>query len=343
MSHLRDELVTPLWRDAHLHLRQDAQIPLLASATDRWCSHAVVMPNTTPPIDTPERVTQYLTECTSAMFTCKPLVTVYLTPQMRPETLRACFKVGAVAVKVYPADQTSNSHHGITRDAYLQPTQQFIDCLGVAQEEDKLVLWHGELPGEWIVRSENAFCRPFSRIVQQFPRLRMVLEHITTEEGIETVRSLARMYPVRGTITMHHLWMQNGTDDFMRPKLRPDWFCMPIAKSPEDWVALITAIREPMFFLGTDSAPHSPENKYCPECCAGCFTAPHPEMLVQIFEEQDAMTHLVPFVTERMGEFYRLGPPTGELKFRREGWTVPDNFYGYVPFLAHWQLKWKLA
>lgn len=338
------DLVTPLWRDAHLHLRQGDQVRLLANATDRWCSEAVVMPNTSPPINTPEQVSEYLQQCSNAMARCKPLVTVYLTPQMSPETLRACFRAGAVAMKIYPAEQTTNSHHGFPRDTYWEPTQQFIDCMGVAEEEDKLVLWHGELPGEWIVEAENAFCTPFTYIVRQFPKVRMVMEHITTQEAVDTIRSLATMqFPVRATITMHHLWMKNGTNDFMRPKLRPDWFCMPIAKAPEDWAGLITAIREPWFFLGTDSAPHSPENKYCAECCAGCFTSPHPEMLIQIFEEQGDLDHLVEFAATRMGEFYRLGPPTGELRFKQEEWTVPDSFYGYVPFLAHNKLKWKLA
>lgn len=340
---MADYIETPLWRDAHLHLRQEPYTELLGPISARWCSDVVVMPNTTPPVIWPEDVVKYEKECRASLGSCNPIMTLYLTDFTTPDMIRRAKSVGCRAVKVYPAEQTTNSHHGISRKLYENPEPLFEVFKAIQDGEDMLVLWHGEMPGEEIMEQEAKFCPAFERMAYNFPRLRMVLEHVSSAEGVNLVAALhAQGYPVAGTITLHHLWLKNGLTDVMRPKCKPDWVCMPIAKTRKDHTALITAVAHPAFFLGTDSAPHLPEAKYCSDVCAGCFTAPHPEMLLTTLEEYNMMECLVPFVTERMGKFYGLGKPVGNLKFVKERWPVPAKVNGYVPFLAGRELSWRL-
>lgn len=339
---MQNYIETPLWRDAHLHLRQEPYLELLGPISARWCSDVVVMPNTTPAIMFPEDVVKYQKDCRASLGSCNPIMTLYLTPHTTVEHIQLAKAAGCQAVKIYPAEQTTNSHHGFARQLYDQP-QPVFDLFKAIEKEGMLALWHGELPGEEIMEQEARFCEFFERMARNFPRLRMVLEHVSSAEGVNLVKSLHESgFPVAATITMHHLWLKNGLTDVMRPKCKPDWVCMPIAKTRRDHLALITAVAHPAFFLGTDSAPHLPEAKYCSDVCAGCFTAPHPEMLLETLEEFNLMRYLVPFVTERMGRFYGLGEPVGKLRFVKERWPVPNKVNGYVPFLAGRNLSWRL-
>ena len=151
--------------------------------------------------------------------------------------------------------------------------------------------------------------------------------------------------PVAATITMHHLWMTKGLDDVMGGLFKPDWFCKPVAKRASDHEALVRALRHDRVFLGTDAPP--PINrgrKYAAaKCCAGCFTAPHPEMLVQKFEDFGILDLLPAFTSpERMGAFYRLPAHSEKLQFVNEEWTVPEQVGGLVPFLGGMKLRWRL-
>jgi dihydroorotase len=337
-----NRIETPLWRDGHLHLRQKPQIDAIGPISARWCSDVVVMPNTSPPVTTADGVKSYRRDCRAALGSCNPVMTLYLTPDTTPEMIIEAKAAGCGAVKVYPCEQTTNSQYGIPRELYDDPEPLYRVLTAIADSHMPL-LWHGELPGEEIMDQEAMFCPVFERVARDVPRLRMVFEHVSSLEGVEIVKKLySQGYYVAATISLHHLWLKNGLTDVMRPKCKPDWVCMPIAKRRKDHAALISVISHPAFFLGTDSAPHLSEAKYCSEICAGCFTSPHPEMLLDIFEEHGLFGHLVAFTSRRMGDFYWLGEPVGQLKFVRNSHKVPDLVEGYVPFLAGRELKWRL-
>ncbi len=372
-----DLLTTPPWRDAHLHLRQGYMTKPLARFTGGYCTEAVVMPNTVPAVETADHVRTYLSFCkqwlwpVDALRLCQPLMTIKLTKKTTPDIVREAKAVGAVAIKVYPEGVTTNSGHGtsapseytvplwepfsgpedvITREMLLNPTRQMIEVLEAAEDYGMIVLWHGELPGSFVMDREHDFLKVFESMARRFPRLRMVLEHITTEAAVNMVDLLYHDgFKVAATVTMHHLWMKNGLDDVMGGMLRPDRFCKPVAKRPGDHKALVRAVRMPNVFLGTDSAAHSLKDKYAAQCCAGCFTANTPEMLVQLFDDWGILGDLIYFTSERMAAFYGIPSTPGmpKLYFRRKEWEVPreidvPGFDTIVPFLAGETLRWKL-
>lgn len=339
------DIVMPAWRDAHLHLRQDQLLSHLAEHSRLFCSDVVVMPNTNPPIDSPERLRHYTEICRKYLGErCRPLVTIYLTRDMTVETVKACREAGAFAIKIYPAHGTTNSDHGWIRDDYISLPDRVRAIFAYCQEVGMPILWHGELPEMHFMQAEAAFLSVFTDVASRYPDLKMVMEHVTDAWSIHCLRSLRSAgRRVACTITMHHLWLQ-WTNDVLKPKFKPDWFHMPLPKGMDDWMELLRAVLEDWAFLGTDSAAHSTPNKYAAECCAGCFTACHPEMLLVLFQRYHLLEHLTAFTSERMAAFYELEPgPTFSVRFWAEPWQVPSMYSPLlVPFLHDQILPWQL-
>jgi dihydroorotase len=340
-------LTIPAISDMHVHLRQDELLKDVAPFTDRCCAYAVVMPNLMPPITTVERLMDYRKSLERELQHTQPLMTFKLIGTSTAESVRAFHEAGTVAGKLYPEGVTTNSADGIGREALEHPERfpRFQDALGEMERLDLVLCLHGEMPEEFCLDREREFLPFVSWVLNQYPKLRVVLEHITTADAVHFVSGkFADGKRLAATITLHHLMLT--LDDVIGDKLRPHHFCKPIAKRPEDMKALrgVVRTRHPAFFLGSDSAPHPMANKECAESCAGVFSAPVlPELLVQLFEGFDALDALPGFVSDFGNSFYRLTAPAWTLRLAREKWRVPSLCNGVVPLAAGQELDWRLV
>ena len=204
---------------------------------------------------------------------------------------------------------------------------------------------HGEDPGDdvFCLDREERFLQTLDWIVDAFPNLRVVLEHLSSAAAVEFVQS--HPSPMLGaTVTAHHLELT--LDDVIGDKLMPHHFCKPIAKGPQDRMALIEAVVQPgqtKFFLGTDSAPHERSVKECACGAAGVFTAPLAmPLLAEIFEREDALPQLEQFSSVNGAQFYGLPQNEEEITLDREEWIVPEQYDGVVPLRAGKTIQWKI-
>ena len=266
-------LDTPL--DMHLHLREGAMLELVAPFSAAQFAGGVIMPNLVQPVDTLERVEAYraaiLSACGPLPFT--PYMTLFFRDYSRAELLAA--REAIIGVKLYPAGITTQSEAGV-RDL-----DRIGDTVALLEELDIPLLVHGETSG-FVMEREREFLPIYRWLAEAFPRLRLVMEHITSAE---TVALLERYDNLAATVTLHHLLIT--LDDVAGGLLRPDLFCKPIAKTPRDREALCEAVfaGHPRLFFGSDSAPHPRHKKECLGCAAGVFSAPVAlPMLVQLFE-----------------------------------------------------------
>jgi dihydroorotase len=328
--------------DAHVHLREGAMLESVARHTATQFGRALVMPNTQKPILTFEDANQYCKEIISATprSSFYPLMTVKLTDKTTPEVIRECKGTHVVAGKVYPEGVTTNSEDGVRSILDLYPVFAEMEKVGL------VLCLHGEVPGVFCIDREAAFFSTLRDVASSFPRLRVVLEHVTTVGAVNTVASLSDR--VAATITVHHMLLT--LDDVIGGTLRPHNFCKPVAKREEDRQALTRAATsgDPKFFLETDSAPHSREKKECSSGCAGVFTAPVAmPLLAQIFESSCQRSAwpaaLEEFSSTHGAAFYGLPEPKGRLELAVCPWTVPSEYGGVVPFKAGEALRWKVA
>lgn len=298
------EIVRP--DDWHLHVRDGdmlrATLPHSASVFGR----AIMMPNLKPPVRTLADLRAYRDRIEAALpegSRFRPLMTLYLTEDADVRDIREGARSGDLAaVKLYPAGATTNSDSGVREMGRVAPV------LEAMQEADVPLLIHGEVadPEVDIFDREAVFIeRVLEPLRKDFPGLRVVLEHVTTRQGIDCV--MAGGDRLAATITPHHL-MINRTDIF-RGGVRPHLFCLPIAKREEHRLALRKAAvsGSPRFFLGTDSAPHPMHDKESACGCAGVFNAPVALACVaQVFDEEGALDRLEAFVSRNGPAFYRL-------------------------------------
>jgi dihydroorotase len=333
--------------DQHVHLREGSMLKNVAPFTDRCCAYSVVMPNLTPPVTTVERLIAYRTSVKADLRNTTPLMTFKLVEATTPAIVRELQSAGASAGKLYPEGVTTNSSGGISRTCLDHPERFpiFLDALSEMEQLDLVMCLHGELPGAFCLDREREFLPFVGWILNNYPRLRVVMEHITTADAVRfVVDHAAQGKRLGATITLHHLMLT--LDDVIGEKLRPHHFCKPIAKRPEDEEALWRVIHErhPAFFLGSDSAPHPVSDKECAEGCAGVFSAPVlPELLVQLFEERDALDALPSFVSRYGNSFYKLPPRESKLRLEKEKWRVPSVCAGVVPLAAGEELNWRLV
>jgi dihydroorotase len=305
------------------------------------------MPNLTPPITTVEMLNDYGGSLGHVLKHTRPLMTFKLIGTTTAECVRAFHEAGAVAGKLYPEGVTTNSADGIGRGVLERPERfpTFQDALGEMERLDLVLCLHGEMPGAFCLDREREFLPFVAWLLNHYPKLRVVLEHVTTSDAVRFVSSnVADGKHLAATITLHHLLLT--LDDVIGDKLRPHYFCKPIAKQPEDKEALreVVRTRHPAFFLGSDSAPHLVMDKECAEGCAGVFSAPVlPELLAQVFEEVDAMNALRGFASDFGNAFYRVSAPDWTLRLEKVKWQVPGLYNGVVPLAAGQKLDWKLV
>jgi len=298
------EIITP--DDWHLHLRDGEMMAAVTPVSARYFARAIIMPNLVPPVTNLKEAEAYRRRIIAAVpldLDFEPLMTLYLTEDTTPGELEKAHLSGIVkAVKLYPAGATTNSQSGV-RDF-----EKIIPALEKMAELAMPLCVHGEVTNDDIdiFDREAVFIeRILEPIRNQVPDLKVVLEHVTTTEGIEYIRNGGKN--IAGTITTHHLIINRN--HILAGGIRPHYYCLPVAKRERHRLALVQAATsgEKNFFLGTDSAPHTDPTKLSPCGCAGIFTALNTMgCLAHVFENADALANLEYFTSHNGPNFYNL-------------------------------------
>ncbi len=292
--------------DWHLHLRSGEMMRAVLPWTTRHFARAIVMPNLTPPVVTRADAVKYHSEITAAIpegDRFQPLMTLYLTEQTDPADVRAAFEnQDAVAVKLYPAGATTNSAAGVRELEKIYPVLEVMEEIGMP------FLVHGEVvdPEVDIFDREAVFIeQKLIPIRQRFPKLKIVFEHLTTQDGVDYV--LGSDNHTAATITPHHLVINRNA--MLVGGIKPHYYCLPVAKREKHRLALRRAATsgDPRFFLGTDSAPHLDSAKESACGCAGVFNAANALAIVaQVFDDENALHLLEGFTSLHGPDFYGL-------------------------------------
>ena len=333
--------------DWHVHLRDGDMLAAVAPFTARVFARAIVMPNLVPPVVTVAAAAAYRTRILATLpeghgFT--PLMTCYLTDEADADEIARGFDEGVFAAcKLYPAHATTNAAHGVTdvRNLFL--------ALEAMQRIGMPLLVHGEVtdPEVDVFDREAVFIdRVLGPLVGDFPALKVVLEHITTEQAVAFVEAAGPN--VAATITPQHLVINRNA--MFAGGLRPHQYCLPVAKRERHRLAVRRAAvsGSPKFFLGTDSAPHAVERKEQDCGCAGIFNAPFAlETYAEVFEEEGALDRFEAFASENGALFYGLPLNEGRLVLERTPVVVPASLPAagsrVVPFKAGETMSWRVA
>lgn len=333
--------------DWHLHLRDGDDMRSVLPHTARQFARAIVMPNLRPPVTTVVAARAYRERILAAVPTgmnFAPLMTLYLTDNTPPAEIVAAKQSGLIhAVKYYPAGATTNSDSGVTDLHKAYP------AIAAMEEQGVPLLLHGEVTDSEIdiFDREAVFIeRHLTRLLRDFPKLNIVLEHITTKQAAEFVQ--AAPANVAATITAHHLLYNRNA--MFKGGIRPHYYCLPILKRETHREVLIAAATSgnPKFFLGTDSAPHTQDAKESACGCAGVFTAHAAiELYAEVFEQAGRLNKLDAFASFYGADFYGLPRNTQKITLRKESWTVPEslNMAGQklIPLRAGETLRWKMV
>jgi dihydroorotase len=342
-----DELTITRPDDWHLHLRDGEHMRAVVGDSARRFARAIVMPNLRPPVTTTELALAYRQRILSALpagSAFQPLMTLYLTDNTRPVEIERARASGAVyAVKYYPAGATTNSDSGVT------DVRRCDDTLHAMSDAGMPLLVHGEVtdPEVDVFDREKVFVqRVLIPLVQRFPRLKVVMEHITTAEAVEFVAGASDR--VAATITAHHLLLNRNA--IFQGGIRPHHYCLPVLKRESHRQALIKAAvsGNPKFFLGSDSAPHARHTKETSCGCAGLYTASAGiELYAEAFDVAQALDKLEGFASFFGADFYGLRRNRERVTLRRVPWQVPEEVaFGadrLVPMRAGAQVQWTLA
>jgi dihydroorotase len=336
---MADELLLPKPDDFHVHFRQGESLQNYVRSQAAWCGRALVMPNTLPPIADAASLNEYrekITACLPKSSDFIPLMSFKLLAGMGAATVKACAASGAVAGKYYPAGATTNAVDGPSSPELVSEALSAMELAGI------VLSIHGEDPDVPSLERETAFLPTLEKILVRWPRLRIVLEHLSTKEAVDFVASGPER--LAATVTVHHLLFT--IDDMMGGSLNPHLFCKPVIKSATDRKALRNAVfsGSPKFFFGSDSAPHGLAAKESAHAPGGVYSSPTAiPALVGLFESEGALKALEPFIARNGATFYRLPAPHGSLRLLRKAWTVPGEIDGAVPMCAGTELAWRLA
>jgi dihydroorotase len=331
--------------DWHIHFRDDAVMQSVLPDTARVFGRAIAMPNLKPPVVNVADAAAYRGRLLAAAgdIAFEPLMTLYLTDNTQPDEIRRARASGFVhAVKYYPAGATTNSDSGVTDLAKAYKS------IAVMEEVGMPLLLHGEVVDAEVdvFDREAVFIeRHLTRLLRDFPRLKIVLEHITTRQAAEFVT--AAPANVGATITVHHLLYNRNA--MFRGGIRPHMYCLPVLKREAHREALVAAALSgnPKFFLGTDSAPHAIGAKETACGCAGIYSAHAAiELYAEAFEDAGALDRLEAFASFYGADFYGLPRHTDTITLRRESWTVPARLglgdEMLVPLCAGETIRWRV-
>jgi dihydroorotase len=331
--------------DWHVHLRDGVMLEAVSPLTARQFGRAIVMPNLVPPVTDVAAATSYRERVRSALgsdanFT--PLMTCYLTDDTDPDEVARGFADGVFAAcKLYPANATTNSAHGVTSTAAIRPVLERMQAIGM------VLCIHGEVtdPDVDVFDREAVFIdRVLQPLLRDLPALRVVLEHITTAEAAAFVQ--AHPERIGATVTPQHLMLNRNA--LFAGGLRPHAYCLPVVKRERHRLAVRAAATSgaPNIFLGTDSAPHTAEAKESACGCAGIFTGSHAlELYAEVFEDEGVLHRFEAFASENGARFYGLPLNEGRITLERTAWRVPERIDGadVVPFRAGEEMRWRFV
>jgi dihydroorotase len=325
-------LESPL--DMHLHLREGAMLALVAPLSAEPFAGAVVMPNLVPPVDSLERLLVYREDVVAAAggATFAPYMTLFLRDYSEDALLAA--RPHSIGIKLYPAGVTTNSAGGVANLEAIGPTLERMERLGIP------LLVHGESHG-FVLDREAEFLPVYTGLAQRFPKLKIVMEHITTAAAVALLDAHPNLF---ATVTLHHLLIT--LDDVAGGLLQPHLFCKPIAKRPADRAALLAAAlgAHPKLMFGSDSAPHPIHAKEAAGCAAGVFTAPVAlPLLAHLFHQHAALANLQAFVSNNAQRIYGITPPPKTVRLVQQPWSVPERYGTVVPFYAGREIPWRAS
>ena len=322
--------------DFHHHLRDGKLLKLTTKQCFNKFNHVIVMPNLVPPIITIERALNYRKDIKYFVSHGNPLMTLYLHKDISNFDLKR-FKSTPemIGVKYYPQNATTNSGSGV------DSIENVSHVLETMESEEIPLLIHGESI-EYHVdifdREKVFVSKELSKIRNLYPKLKIVLEHITTKEAVDYVLK----ENIHATITPHHLLLDRN--DIFRNGINPHMYCLPILKRNEDREALVNAAisGKSNFFLGTDSAPHEEHNKISCCGCAGIFNSPVAiEVITDLFQKRNALDNLEKFVSTNGCDFYNLDYGDEYVYIKKETWKVPEKYDNIVPMYAGMSIDWK--
>lgn len=332
--------------DWHVHLRDGVQLNDTVRDISRYMGRAIIMPNLMPPATCTQTALAYrerILEAKAPANKFEPLMVLYLTDNTSPDEIRKAKATGLIhAAKLYPAGATTNSDSGVTNITKLYPV------LTAMAEVGMLLLVHGEVTDSSIdiFDREKVFLDTIlAQVVNDFPKLRIVLEHITTSDAVDFVNKAGDN--VAATITAHHLLYNRN--HMLAGGIRPHFYCLPILKRNTHQQALIKAATSgnKKFFLGTDSAPHFQDKKEASCGCAGSYTAHAAiELYAEAFEAAGALDKLEAFASFYGADFYGLPRNTDTITIVKESWQVPDSYPlgqdKVIPIRAGEMLDWQV-
>jgi dihydroorotase len=332
--------------DWHVHLRDGAALGTTVPATAAQFARAIVMPNLKPPVTTVGAAQAYrsrILEAVPAGVRFEPLMTLYLTDNTPAQEIDRAKASGVIhGVKLYPAGATTHSDAGVTDLTKVYGVLERMERLGV------ILQVHGEAtdPSVDVFDREAVFLETqLAPLLARFPGLRVVVEHITTQQAVQFVQQASPH--VAATITAHHLLYSRNA--MFGGGIRPHFYCLPVLKREQHRQALVQAATgdNSRFFLGTDSAPHPKSAKETSCGCAGIYTAHAAmELYAEVFDAAGALTRLEDFACRRGPAFYGVAPNADRITLRREPWTVPQSYElggeQLVPLRAGAGVAWRL-
>lgn len=319
--------------DMHIHFRQEEMLRLIAPLSAETFAGGVIMPNLIPPVDNINYLLQYerdIKECVKE-YRFTPFMTLFFRNYSETELTEVKEKI--IGIKLYPAGATTNSDAGVKEISKAESTLALMEEMGIR------LLVHGETHG-FVMDREKEFISIYDYLAKKFPKLHIVMEHITTKDAVEF---LDRYENVTATVTLQHLLIT--LDDVIGGYMNPHLFCKPIAKRYEDKDALLEAALKahPKLCFGSDSAPHPIHKKECCGCAAGVFTAPIAlQVLTDLFEKNNSLENLQAFVSENAIRNYGLSKSDKKVTFIKQPFKVPSQYGNVVPMFADEELNWSI-
>ncbi len=322
--------------DMHLHLRDGVMLENVAPLTAYSYSGAIIMPNLVPPVANLEDVKAYKQRIMATVPNddFEPYMTLFYKNYDK-EFLEAIADE-ITAIKLYPAGITTNSEGGVSSFNI----EEMRITLEAMSELDIPLCVHGETDG-FVMDREAEFMSIYELLAKSFPKLKIIMEHITTKAAVDMLDKYENLY---ATITVHHLLLT--LDDVVGGMMMPHHFCKPIAKRPEDLDALLTVALDahPKVMFGSDSAPHPQHAKESCGCAAGVFTAPISlQLLCEIFEQYDKLDNLQTFVSDNAQNIYGICPEFKEITLEKRTFVVPEHYGTVVPMYAGEAISWAIA
>lgn len=319
--------------DMHIHFREGEMLELVAPLSAETFSGGIIMPNLIPPVDNVVRLDNYIAEIDKAVkgYNFTPFMTIFFKKYSREflESVKGKIR----AIKLYPAGATTNSDEGI------KEIEDAFDTLRIMEELGIPLLVHGETHG-FVMDREQEFLGIYDHLASEFPKLMIVMEHITTAGAVELLDKHDNLF---ATVTLQHLCIT--LDDVIGGLMQPHNFCKPIAKRPEDKSALLNAAlsAHPKLSFGSDSAPHPIDKKESAYCSAGCFTSPFAlQYLADIFDSNGKLDNLQKFVSDNAVLNYKLTLNNKTVTLVRREFSIPESYGNVVPFNTGKKLNWTI-